>query len=109
LKNQGDWEITLAPSLEEAEFRLQSTAPDVLIALWTDRSEMKTRVTGIRHHAAGCQLPLILIGTPPEENGTSPYQPVRGVLCLPRPLKWRTLMLCLEEHLRALRRRSGPV
>ena len=108
LTQQGVWDISQTGSLEVAESRLETLAPDVLAAVWTEEPEMKARVSAIRHHEAGSQLPIILIGTPPHGKcGSSPHQPVRGVLCLPRPLKWRTLFLCLDEHLRALQNRPA--
>ncbi|HWB07317.1 MAG TPA: hypothetical protein VG796_30105 [Verrucomicrobiales bacterium] len=107
LITRGEWQVSVVSSMEEAEDLLGSVFPDVLVAVWTSHGKMKSRVTALRSHPAGQRLPVILIGTPPEGGNSRPYEPVRGVLCLPRPLNWRTLLLCLEEHRRALHLHRG--
>jgi hypothetical protein len=102
LEAQADWDIDCLETLAQAADRLGDLCPDVLLAVWAADEPVKERVQSIRDHRAGQALPVILLGSPVREGVTSPVQPVRGVLCLPGPLKWRTLLLCLEEHLRAL-------
>lgn len=107
LDHQGDWDIHCEPSLPEARAQLSTTAPDLILAVWSDGHDLRSLVSAIRRQMNGYHLPVIIAGCPPPDGITTPFQPVRGVLCLPRPLKWRTLLLCLNEHLRACRRRAS--
>lgn len=106
LATQETWAVERVPDSLTPVEGLDRCAPDLLLMVWTDEPTLKLQVAAIRHHANGRRLPTIVVGSPPKNATGHPVQPVRGLLCLPRPLKWRTLLLCLDEHLRAIRRRS---
>jgi len=106
LESLGAWEVARHSSPEAAIDG--TTDPDLLVAAWTEETAVKRLVTALRQHVSGRELPVILLGRPSPGNGTSPTQPVRGVLCLPAPVRWRVLHLCLAEHHRAWRRRHHP-
>jgi len=104
LEQQGAWELVRRPSMEAA---VRSwLAADLIVAVWTDELAMKCLVTELRQLPAGRRLPLILLGRPAPQGETAPTQPVRGVLCLPAPVSWRVLQLCLDEHRGAWWRRQ---
>ncbi len=104
LAGEGRWSVETAPSPEQARLLLREVRPDVLLATWAGdwRTEgaMTAWLDAVRRQQLGPRLPVVLLGTP-ALAGATPMQPMRGVLCLPRPLKWRTLFLCLDEHWRA--------
>ncbi len=107
LAQQDVWEISGAATLTEAEARLPEIAPDVLVAVWTEEADVMERAATLRRQVPGSRLLVIIVGCPPRHGSASPTQPARGVLCLPRPLKWRTLLLCLDEHWRTLQRKAS--
>lgn len=105
LIHEGHWEVRTVPSFEAVESILGAGLPDLILAVWTDDAVARAQVSAIRHHPSGHALPVLFVGHPPRPGESVPVQPVRGVLCLPHPLKWRTLLVCLEEHRRLILRK----
>lgn len=102
LIHEGHWEVRTVPSFEPVATILEAGLPDVILAVWSDDSSARAQVSAIRQHPSGHALPVLFVGCPPRAGQSVPVQPVRGVLCLPHPLKWRTLLVCLEEHRRII-------
>lgn len=104
---QGAWNVQRVATLLDVCDLLDDTEPEAIVAVWTGEIETKTGVAVIRGHPRGRNVPVILIGSPAGDGPPVPSTPVKGVLCLPRSLGWRTFLLCLGELLKAAHRRAA--
>jgi hypothetical protein len=100
------WEIARAESTQSALELIPEFRPNVLVTVCHSEAELQAWVVEVRRQEEGRHVPIIVAGGPAGPDG-GPLQPVRRVLCLPSPLKWRTFLLCLDEHWRALQRKSA--